>query len=195
MADIISIEQRHFVMSHVTSQGTKPEMAARHALFNAGFRYRVNVNSLPGTPDIVLPKYRTAIFVNGCFWHGHAGCKMYTVPETNKEFWEAKVARNKERDLINNQRLESLNWSVITIWECELKPKRIDETISMVVSQLHKNKAAWESYQQHRKADRAFAIAESKRKKAIQEEILRELNETFNIPRKIKVLAEKESER
>ncbi len=102
-------------MSHIHSRDTRPELAARRELWRRGFRYRVNVRNLPGTPDIVLPKYRTAIFVNGCFWHGHKGCHSYTVPKTNTGFWQDKVARNRARDLTNAQRLESIGWSVMTV--------------------------------------------------------------------------------
>ncbi len=173
-------------MSRVISKGTKPEKKVRQALFRSGFRYRVNVNTLPGTPDIVLPKYRTAIFVNGCFWHGHKGCKYYTVPETNVEFWVDKVRKNKERDALNNQRLESLSWSVVTIWECELKGKAFDATMERVIAELHQNKAKWEQYRQRRRSDREFARAEAKRKKLIREEVERELQEQFHIPVKIR---------
>lgn len=186
MADIFTEEQRHEVMSRVISKGTKPEKKVRQALFRSGFRYRVNVNTLPGTPDIVLPKYRTAIFVNGCFWHGHKGCKYYTVPETNVEFWVDKVRKNKERDALNNQRLESLSWSVVTIWECELKGKAFDATMERVIAELHQNKAKWEQYRQRRRSDREFARAEAKRKKLIREEVERELQEQFHIPVKIR---------
>ncbi len=186
MADIFTEEQRHEVMSRVISKGTKTEKKVRQALFRSGFRYRVNVKNLPGTPDIVLPKYRTAIFVNGCFWHGHKGCKYYTVPETNVEFWVDKVRKNKERDALNNQRLESLSWSVVTIWECELKGKAFDATMERVVAELHQNKVKWEQYRQRRRSDREFARAEAKRKKLVREGVERELQEQFHIPVKIR---------
>lgn len=98
MADRHTPEQRHKNMSAVHSASTKPEILLRHELWLKGYRYRVNVKHLPGSPDIVLPKYRTVIFVNGCFWHGHQGCTKYTVPKTNTNFWKAKVTRNQERD-------------------------------------------------------------------------------------------------
>ena len=177
--------QRHSCMSKIHSKGTKPEIKFRKALFSRGYRYRVNARSLPGTPDIVLPKYRTVIFVNGCFWHGHKGCRQYTVPQTNTEFWVEKVRRNKERDEVNAQRLESLSWSVVTVWECELKPKVFDETMARVEAELQANKAKWETYCERRRADRAFARAEAKRKKAIREEVERELQEQFHIPVRI----------
>ena len=141
MADKVSIKQRHYIMSRVRSINTKPEIKLRKALFEKGFRYRVNVKTLPGKPDIVLPKYRTAIFVNGCFWHGHSGCKYYTVPETNVEFWVEKVRKNKERDAVNVQRLESLSWSCVTIWECELRPKQRETTLQRLLTLLRRIEA------------------------------------------------------
>lgn len=173
-------------MSRVRSVNTKPEIKLRKALFEKGFRYRVNVKTLPGKPDIVLPKYHTVIFVNGCFWHGHSGCKYYTVPETNNEFWVEKVASNKERNEVNNQRVESLSWSVITIWECELKSKAFQDTIVKVEAELAANKVKWESYQAKRRSDREFARAEAKRKKQIREEVEKELQEQFHVPVKVR---------
>ena len=166
----------------------------RQALFSSGFRYRVNVKTLPGTPDIVLPKYRTVIFVNGCFWHGHKGCKYYTTPTTNVEFWTDKVSKNKERDALNNQRLESLSWSIITIWECELKSKAFDATIARVISELHRNKSKWEAYQAKRRSDREFAIAEARRKRQIRAEVEHELQEQFHIPVKIRRISHGEND-
>ena len=194
MADKDSEKQRHYIMSRIRSTNTKPEIKLRKALFEKGYRYRVNVKTLPGKPDIVLPKYRTIIFVNGCFWHGHDGCKHYTVPETNTEFWVEKVRRNKERDAVNVQRLESLSWGVITIWECELKSKVFQDTIAKVEAELAANKAKWEGYQAKRRSDREFAKAESIRKRQIWKEVERELQEQFHIPVKIRRMAIAESD-
>ena len=181
MADKDSEKQRHYIMSRIHATNTKPEIKLRKALFEKGLRYRVNVKTLPGKPDIVLPKYRTVIFVNGCFWHGHDGCKHYTVPATNTEFWVEKVRRNKERDAVDVQRLESLSWSVVTIWECELKSKVFQDTITKVETALVSNKEKWEAYQAKRRSDREFAKAESRRKRQIREEVERELQEQFQI--------------
>lgn len=194
MADKDSEKQRHYIMSRIRSTNTKPEIKLRKALFEKGYRYRVNVKTLPGKPDIVLPKYRTIIFVNGCFWHGHDGCKHYTVPETNTEFWVEKVRRNKERDAFNVQRLESLSWGVITIWECELKSKVFQDTIAKIEAELTANKAKWEAYQAKRHSDREFAKAESIRKRQIWKEVERELQEQFHIPVKIRRMAIAESD-
>ena len=181
-------------MSRIHSANTRPEIKLRKTLFEKGFRYRVNVKTLPGKPDIVLPKYRTAIFVNGCFWHGHSGCKYYTVPETNVEFWVEKVARNKERDAVNNQRLESLSWSVVTIWECELKSKAFADTVTRVVGELASNKEKWEAYQSKRKSDREFARAEARRKRRIREEVEHELQEQFHLSSKVIRMSHEEPE-
>ena len=181
-------------MSKIHSASTKPEIKVRKALFRKGYRFRVNVKTLPGTPDMVLHKYRTVIFVNGCFWHGHDGCKHYTVPKTNTEFWVEKVRRNKERDAVNVQRLESLSWGVITIWECELKSKVFQDTIAKVEAELAANRAKWEAYQAKRRSDREFAKAESRRKRQIWKEVERELQEQFHIPVKIRRMAIAESD-
>ena len=194
MADNHSKEVRSMNMSHIRSKNSKPEELVRKYLFSKGFRYRKNVKTLPGCPDIVLPKYKTVIFVNGCFWHGHDGCKHYTVPETNTEFWVSKVRRNKERDVFNVQRLESLSWGVITIWECELKSKVFQDTIAKVEAELAANKAKWEAYQAKHRSDREFAKAESRRKRQVREEVERELQEQFQIPVKIRRMAYDDSD-
>lgn len=116
-------EQRHLCMSHVRSKNTKPEMLVRRFLFAHGFRFRIHVTILPGKPDIVLRKYKTIIFVNGCFWHGHENCRIYSFPKSNVEFWKNKIERNKERDLRERIQLRSMGWHVILLWECQLKPK------------------------------------------------------------------------
>ncbi len=139
MSRPITPYQRHSIMAAIHSSGTKPEVRLRHALWREGFRYRANVKRLPGSPDIVLPKYHTAIFVHGCFWHGHKGCKKYTVPKTNTEFWQAKVARNQERDQEVWRKLEGLGWAVIIVWECELEKARLAETVDRVSEEIRRN--------------------------------------------------------
>jgi len=121
MADIKSKEARSYNMSRIRGKDTKPEETVRKYLFSLGFRYRKNDKRLPGTPDIVLPKYRTVIFVNGCFWHGHEGCKYFVWPKNNAEFWKSKITNNIQRDHNNIQLLIDQGWNVITVWECELK--------------------------------------------------------------------------
>lgn len=129
MSDHLTIEQRHKNMAAVKSKDTKPEMVVRKYLWSRGFRYRVNNPRLPGHPDIVLRKYRTCIFVNGCFWHGHEGCKYFRMPKTNTEFWERKISRNKERDREEQKKLARMGWHCITVWECELKGERREKTL------------------------------------------------------------------
>lgn len=119
--DIWSREKRSEVMSRIRNKGTKPEVTLRKALFARGFRYRVNVKTLPGEPDIVLPRYKTVIFVHGCFWHGHPGCKYAYTPKSNTEFWINKISGNKERDAIVKRELEESGWKVIIVWECEIR--------------------------------------------------------------------------
>lgn len=119
--DVHSKEVRSYNMSCIKGKGTKPEEIVRKYLFSHGFRYRKNDKRLPGTPDIVLPKYKTVIFVNGCFWHGHEGCKYFVWPKNNAEFWKAKILQNIERDKRDFERLENAGWKVIVVWECSLK--------------------------------------------------------------------------
>lgn len=121
MADTVSKEKRSEIMSHVTGKETKPEIIVRKYLFARGLRYRKNVKRLPGTPDIVFPKYKTAVFVNGCFWHGHKECKYSHLPSTNLEYWEKKIADNSERDERKKRELEGLGYRVFTVWQCQLK--------------------------------------------------------------------------
>lgn len=108
-------------MYRIRNKDTKPEIMLRKALFARGFRYRVNVKSLPGKPDIVLPRYKTVIFVHGCFWHGHPGCKYAYTPKSNTEFWVNKISNNKKRDVETEFKLKELGWKVITVWECEIR--------------------------------------------------------------------------
>ena len=123
-------------MSCIKGKNTQPEEIVRKYLFSQGFRYRKNDKRLPGTPDIVLPKYRTVIFVNGCFWHGHQGCRYFVVPKTNTDFWMNKIDTNRIRDQKKISELEAMGWKVIVIWECELKPGKQDDTLGKIVKML-----------------------------------------------------------
>jgi len=147
--DKLSPEQRHKNMAAIGSKNTKPEMIVRKGLWRRGFRYRLNSPRLPGHPDLVLKKYRTCIFVNGCFWHGHGvplkieklkieNSECCKIPQTNREFWVAKIRRNQERDIEEQKRLAEMGWHCITIWECELKPSKRDETLKSLVYTLNK---------------------------------------------------------
>lgn len=125
-------------MSRIRSKNTKPEILVRKFLFAHGFRYRIHVKTLPGTPDIVLKKYKTVIFVNGCFWHGHEGCRYAHLPKSNLEYWETKINRNKERDLQERIQLRRMGWHVIQFWECQLKPKVKEENLNGLLYALNK---------------------------------------------------------
>lgn len=127
MADIFSKAKRSEIMSKISGKETKPEILVRKFLFANGFRYRKNDKKLAGKSDIVLPKYKTAIFVHGCFWHGHQGCKKSALPQTNYEFWEKKIGGNVERDKINQKKLKKDGWKVIVIWQCEIKNRELFE--------------------------------------------------------------------
>ena len=182
-------DQRHECMASIHSKNTRPEQAVRRELWHRGYRFRKCVRTLPGTPDIVLPKYRTCIFVNGCFWHGHKDCSKFVIPKTRTEFWANKIARNQERDLVNIQRLESIGWSAITVWECELGKPIIDKTMEKVEAMLAENRTKWEAYQQHRRESRKFAIEQARRRREINAIIEAELKERFSIPERIKRLS------
>ena len=138
MADKLTPIERHNNMAAIHGKDTKPEMVVRRWLWGRGFRYRLNHPRLPGKPDIVMRMYRTCIFVNGCFWHGHEGCRYYTIPKTNTEFWVNKVKRNKERDVKVQHELAAMGWHCITIWECELKPKVREKTLESLTFTLNR---------------------------------------------------------
>lgn len=124
-------------MSHIHSKGTKPELMVRRWLWSHGYRYRLNVKSVPGKPDIVMRRYRTAIFINGCFWHGHDGCKYYRIPKSNTEFWENKINSNRLRDQKNYDILQQNGWQVIVVWECQLAPSDFEHTMREVELRLN----------------------------------------------------------
>lgn len=138
--DVHEPEVRSYNMSRIRSKDTKPEMLVRRALFAKGFRFRLHDKKLPGKPDLVLPKYHTVVLVHGCFWHGHEGCKYYVVPKTRTKWWLDKIANNKIKDIDNMKRLIQGNWKVITIFECELKPKNITETITKLIDKISNSK-------------------------------------------------------
>lgn len=121
MADVHSKETRSYNMSRIRSKDTKPEMLVRKFLHKNGFRYRLHVKDLPGKPDIVLPKYKTVIFIHGCFWHGHEGCVKAALPTTRTEWWQEKIGRNIEHDKKVEAALKAAHWNILTIWQCELK--------------------------------------------------------------------------
>ena len=172
-------EQRFKCMSHNRAQNTGPELKLRHTLWILGFRYRVNDRRLPGTPDIVLPKYRTVIFVHGCFWHGHKDCKNATTPKSNTEFWKTKITRNQQRDQEVWRQLEAKGWSVIIVWECQLKKAVLEETIRRVEEEIHLN---GQQYQKAKKERKASRLAYQRERKALREKesaLRAELHDVF----------------
>lgn len=137
MADIFSPDKRSKIMSSIRGVESKPEVLVRKFLFSKGFRYRKNVKNLPGKPDIVLPKYKSIIFVHGCFWHGHEGCKKSALPQTRIEFWETKINGNITRDKNNIASLEELGWKVIIVWQCELNKSKFEKTMMMTINEIN----------------------------------------------------------
>lgn len=136
--DVHNKETRSYNMSQIKGKNTKPEMLVRKFLFANGYRYRLHDTKLPGKPDVVLPKYKTVIFVNGCFWHGHEGCKYFVVPKTRSEWWLQKINSNKLNDTKKVILLEELGWKLIIIWECQLKPGKIEQTLQELLQSLNK---------------------------------------------------------
>ena len=142
MADVLTPKQRSYNMSRLHGKDTKPAEMVRKYLFSQGFRYRKNDARLPGKPDIVLPKYKTVIFVNGCFWHKHEGCKYFVWPKNNAAFWKEKIEKNIARDQRNYALLQQAGWKIIIIWDCQLKPRNRETTfekLSMSILCLENN--------------------------------------------------------
>lgn len=175
MSDHLTPDQRHRNMAAIHSASTKPELKLRQALWRLGFRYRVNDKRLPGKPDIVLPKYRTVIFIHGCFWHGHNGCKYYTIPQTNTAFWTAKITRNQQRDQEVWRQLEAKGWAVIIVWECQLKKAVLEETIRRVEEEIHLNGQQYQKAKEERKASRLAYQQERKARKEKEAALMAEL--------------------
>lgn len=136
--DKVSKEVRSKNMAAIKGKDTKPEILVRKFLFNKGFRYKLYDRSLPGTPDLVFPRYKTVLFIHGCFWHGHGGCKYFVIPQTRTEWWTIKISRNKKLDKKNVTKLRKLGWKVITIFECRLRPKYRSKTLNQLALRLTK---------------------------------------------------------
>lgn len=135
MVDRITVEHRSWNMSKIKGKETKIEVKVRSYLFKNGFRFRKNDKRLPGKPDVVLPKYKTVIFIHGCFWHRHQGCKLTTTPKTRTEFWINKFKKNVENDKKHQRELEEAGWKVLIIWECEIE-KKFEETMTKITNEL-----------------------------------------------------------
>jgi DNA mismatch endonuclease (patch repair protein) len=138
MSDVFTKQKRSQIMSKIRKKNSKPEILVRKFLFKNGMRYRIHNNKLNGNPDITLSKYRTVIFINGCFWHSHKNCSLNVMPKTNKEYWIPKLIGNAERDNINKLILKKAGWKVITIWECELSIRNEEKTLQKLLSTLNK---------------------------------------------------------
>ena len=132
--DVHDKKTRSYNMSRIKGKNTLPEMLVRKFLFASGYRYRLNVKTLPGKPDIVLPKYKTVLFINGCFWHGHEGCRYFVIPKTRTEWWIEKITGTQKRDREAENQLNELGWKVIVIWECELKKDTLNLTLNKLLN-------------------------------------------------------------
>lgn len=139
MTDVHDKRTRSYNMSQIKNRDTKPEILVRKFLFDHGFRYRLNYYQLPGKPDIVLSKYKTVIFINGCFWHGHDSCKYFVIPKTRTDWWLEKISETKKRDKVEIQKLKEMGWKVKVIWECELKADKKDKILKDLIVFLNKN--------------------------------------------------------
>jgi DNA mismatch endonuclease (patch repair protein) len=136
--DVHDEKTRSYNMSRIKGKDTKPEILVRKFLFAKGFRYKLHDKTLPSKPDIVLPKYKTVVFIHGCFWHGHDECRHFVIPKTRTEWWIAKINRNKQLDIENVSKLRKLGWKVIIIFECRLKPQHRNKTLSLLMARLTK---------------------------------------------------------
>ena len=136
MADVHDKKTRSYNMSRIRAKDTKPELLVRKFLFENGFRYRLHQKKLPGKPDLTLRKHNTVIFVNGCFWHGHQGCRYFVIPKTRTEWWTTKILATAEKDLKNYEELRRQGWKVIVIWECELKGEKQREALENLITKI-----------------------------------------------------------
>ena len=174
-------------MSRIRGKNTKPEILVRKGLHARGFRFRLQDRRLPGRPDVVLPKYGVAIMVNGCFWHGHKGCRYATRPKTNEEFWEAKIARNRHRDEVTTAHLEALGWQVITVWECELRKNAgLNERLDALADEIVRAGEIKSQCDALKKKTRMETKKERKEMLRRQEKLEAEIDALFPIPKRIK---------
>ena len=179
---------RSQVMSHIRGKNTKPEILVRKELHARGFRFRLHNKKLPGSPDVVLPKYGVAIMVNGCFWHGHKGCRYATKPKSNVEFWEAKIDRNRHRDEVTEAHLHALGWHVITIWECELRgTASATSRLDALAEEIHKAGVALLERKALYKSNRLEAQRKAREMKERQVLLEAEIDALYPIPKKVKM--------
>ena len=193
MGDKLNAFQRSHCMSCIRGKDTKPELLVRKRLHARGFRFRLQDRNLPGRPDIVLPKYGVAIMINECFWHGHKGCRYATKPKSNVEFWETKIARNKHRDEVTSAHLEALGWTVIIVWECELRGKeKAEARIHTLEEEIHSAR----ELKRQKEARRILSRAAAKRERELllerQAALEKELKRMFPIPQRVKIASKEE---
>lgn len=179
--------QCSYNMSRIRSRNTTPEKIVRVELWRKGYWYRLNDKRLPGKPDLVLPKYCAVIFINGCFWHGHSGCPKYVEPKTNAGFWKEKIARNIVRDELSAQRLDTLSWVVITVWECELKKNTRDATVVRIEAELRAAKDKYDKWTALRRESREYARERARKHREI-------LAQVVNLPKSLRRHAKKAQE-
>ena len=195
MSDILTASQRHRCMSRIRGKNTKPEILVRKGLHARGFRFRLHNKKLPGSPDIVLPKYGVAIMVNGCFWHGHKGCRYATKPKSNVEFWETKIARNRHRDEVTTAHLEALGWNVITIWECELRTNsQLDDRLNTLAEEIRRAYETQRIKDRDKRQSRVLARKEREELLRRQAALETEIDLLYPIPKRIRRDSEKEVE-
>lgn len=193
MADKLNTQQRHHCMSRIRGKDTKPEILVRKGLHARGFRFRLQDRKLPGRPDIVLPKYGVAIMVNGCFWHGHKGCLYATKPKSNIEFWETKIARNKHRDEVTSAHLEALGWTVIVVWECELRGKeKAEARIQTLAEEIRTAGELKKQKEDRRRLSRAAAKREREQMLERQDALEKEIKSMYKLSRKISAISKEE---
>ena len=185
--DTLTLSLRSHCMSRIRGKNTKPELLVRKGLHARGFRFRLQDRKLPGRPDIVLPKYGVAIMVNGCFWHGHKGCRYATKPKSNVEFWDAKIARNRHRDEVTTALLEALGWTVITIWECELRNgSLLDDRIDVLADEIRCAGEVKRNKDMNKRQSRATERREREALLRRQAELEAEINVLYPIPKMIR---------
>lgn len=178
--------QRSRCMSRIRGKNTKPEILVRKGLHARGFRFRLQDRRLPGRPDIVLAKYGVAVMVNGCFWHGHKGCRLASRPKSNAEYWEVKIARNRHRDEVTAAHLEALGWHVLTVWECELKPSVLEARLDAMADEIRRVGEARSEAREKVKLSRAAAKKEREEILKRQAALEAEINAMFPIPARIR---------
>lgn len=188
MPDKLTPSQRSHCMSSIRGKNTRPEILVRKGLHARGFRFRLQDKKLPGRPDIVLPKYGVAIMVNGCFWHGHKGCRYATRPKSNVEFWEAKIARNRHRDEVTEAHLEALGWTVITVWECELRKNAgLNEKLDALADEIVRAGEVKSQRDALKKKTRMEVKREREEMLRRQAKLEAEIDALYRIPRRIKL--------